>query len=154
KDGSFVHLIANLEKDILNNAVAEGCQSVFHLHRLDNDERIADSDLLTGFDKELDQLARHRRGDDTRAAFGGEGVEIGNMLDNLDLPPRCHDNQLDALAHNGAGEDMPVKTCGDPTIRRPVTFRKAAAARQVDLYPRPGVAGDHGDVFPANLEAE
>src|SRR5690348_14232585 len=53
--------VAWLGGDARNPAVALGAQYVLHLHRLDDGQRLARFDVLTGFDGNRHQKTRHRR---------------------------------------------------------------------------------------------
>ena len=53
--------------DLGDRPVAAGAQLVLHLHRFDDDDRLARADRVAGVDEHPDDLARHRRHDALRA---------------------------------------------------------------------------------------
>src|SRR5215204_543627 len=65
---AFLHLLAGGVLDFLHHTVGRGGDGVFHLHRLEDQQRLPLGDLGAGAHHDLDHLAGHRRGE--RAAAG------------------------------------------------------------------------------------
>ena len=65
--GAGLDRLAFADEDFAHAPGASRTQLVFHLHRFDDDETLARLDVITGFDEDADDLARHRRDDPLRA---------------------------------------------------------------------------------------
>src|SRR6185503_18688934 len=64
--GALEHLVAGGVVDLLHPAVGRRRDRVLHLHRLENEERLAFRHLAARFGHHLDDFPRHRRGERAR----------------------------------------------------------------------------------------
>src|SRR5918999_2172977 len=64
---AFEHLLAGAVVDFFHHAVRGRGDGVLHLHRFEDEEGLALSDFRSRFCQDLDDLARHRRGERARA---------------------------------------------------------------------------------------
>ena len=70
-------------------AVAAGTQLVLHLHRFDDDERLARCDSVSSSDENPDHFARHGRHNSLRARLSrglSQGAAIGTAMAAIGLP--------------------------------------------------------------------